>query len=80
MYFILVRDVSRLADCKLTGISCIYLALVLESDSSHLKKLNLTNNDLAYSGAQQLFAAVGHQTCKLEVLRSVFFQIDEYLP
>ncbi|XP_048104551.1 NACHT, LRR and PYD domains-containing protein 12-like [Alosa alosa] len=67
-------DTLRLADCELTSSACKALASVLHSDNSHLtkmdlKKLDLTNNDLTDSGVKELCAALGHRSCKLELLR-----------
>ncbi|KAG5277613.1 hypothetical protein AALO_G00089410 [Alosa alosa] len=59
----------RLADCELTSTGCQTLALVLQSDNSHLKNLDLSNNDLTDSGVKELCAALGHRSCKLELLR-----------
>uniref|UniRef100_A0A8K9XP58 RING-type domain-containing protein n=1 Tax=Oncorhynchus mykiss TaxID=8022 RepID=A0A8K9XP58_ONCMY len=62
----------RLAGCKLTEASCEVLASVLSRNSSHLRELDLSNNDLKDSGVKLLSAGLGNPHCKLETLRSAF--------
>lgn len=63
---------SRLCDCKLSQRSCDVLSSVLRSQSSTLKELDLSDNDLNDSGVKFLSAAVETPHCTLESLRSEF--------
>uniref|UniRef100_UPI001EAF14CA stonustoxin subunit beta-like n=1 Tax=Oncorhynchus gorbuscha TaxID=8017 RepID=UPI001EAF14CA len=59
----------RLTACKLRNTSCKVLASVLSSNPSHLRELELSNNDLKDSGVKLLSAGLGNLHCKLETLR-----------
>ncbi|XP_076118370.1 NLR family CARD domain-containing protein 3-like [Alosa pseudoharengus] len=59
---------GRLASCNLTDGSCKTLVSVLQSSESHLRELDLTNNDLSDGGVQQLSSALSHPNCKLHTL------------
>ncbi|XP_042563134.1 NACHT, LRR and PYD domains-containing protein 12-like [Clupea harengus] len=61
-------ETLRLASCNLTGNSCKTLALVLQASESHLRELDLTNNDIAAAGVQELSPALSHPNCKLHTL------------
>uniref|UniRef100_A0A3Q3SQK6 NACHT domain-containing protein n=1 Tax=Mastacembelus armatus TaxID=205130 RepID=A0A3Q3SQK6_9TELE len=60
----------RLRDCQLSERSCEDLASALSSQSSSLKDLDLSNNDLQDSGVKLLFSGLRSPHCRLETLRS----------
>ena len=60
----------RLDVCNLSEKSCEALASVLSSQSSSLRKLDLSNNDLQDSGVKLLCTGLGSPHCRLETLRS----------
>ncbi|XP_059424781.1 NACHT, LRR and PYD domains-containing protein 12-like [Carassius carassius] len=60
-------EILSLSMCDLTEESCSALASVLSSDSSSLKDLDLSNNNLQDSGVKLL--SDGLKKCKLEKLR-----------
>uniref|UniRef100_A0A3B4XQ25 B30.2/SPRY domain-containing protein n=1 Tax=Seriola lalandi dorsalis TaxID=1841481 RepID=A0A3B4XQ25_SERLL len=59
----------RLNLCKLSWMSCEALASVLSSQSSCLKQLDLSNNDLQDSGVKLLSVGLESPQCGLETLR-----------
>lgn len=61
----------RLNQCKLKETCCGDLASVLCSGSSHIKHLDLSNNNLKDSGVFVLAAGLKSSHCRLETLRSV---------
>ncbi|XP_051744811.1 uncharacterized protein LOC127509829 isoform X15 [Ctenopharyngodon idella] len=61
-------EILRLSKCDLTEESCSALASVLNSDSSSLKHLDLSNNNLKDSGVKFLSDGL-KENCKLEKLK-----------
>ncbi|XP_038841334.1 NLR family CARD domain-containing protein 3-like, partial [Salvelinus namaycush] len=62
-------ETLRLAGCLVTEEGCASLVSVLKSNPSHLRELDLSNNDLKDSGVKLLSAGLGNPHCKLETLR-----------
>ncbi|XP_049324346.1 NLR family CARD domain-containing protein 3 isoform X6 [Astyanax mexicanus] len=60
---------ALLAGCDLTMKHCETICCALKSESSTLKELNLSNNDLQDSGVELLSAGLRSSHCKLEILR-----------
>ncbi|CAM4659040.1 unnamed protein product [Leuciscus chuanchicus] len=69
-------EILRLSQCAVTEESCSALASVLSSDSSSLKYLDLSNNNLKDSGVK-LFSDGLKENCKLEKLRLSDCSISE---
>uniref|UniRef100_A0A4W6FXR3 SPRY-associated domain-containing protein n=1 Tax=Lates calcarifer TaxID=8187 RepID=A0A4W6FXR3_LATCA len=63
-------ETLRLISCGLSERSCEALASVLSSQSSTLKELDLSNNNLQDSGVKLLLASLKSPHCTLETLRS----------
>uniref|UniRef100_A0AAX7U5H7 NACHT domain-containing protein n=1 Tax=Astatotilapia calliptera TaxID=8154 RepID=A0AAX7U5H7_ASTCA len=70
LYFSPYLCFFRLSNCNLSERSCEALSSVLRSQSSSLRELDLSNNNLMDSGAKMLFAELKSQHCTLETLRS----------
>ncbi len=62
---------SRLNRCNLTENCCEVLASALSSTSSHLKELDLSDNNLKDSGMKLLSVGFRSPNCKLKSLRSI---------
>ncbi|XP_029997420.1 NLR family CARD domain-containing protein 3-like [Sphaeramia orbicularis] len=60
---------ALLRGCNLSEASCEVLSSVLRSQSSSLRDLDLSNNDLKDSGLKILCTGLESPDCKLEILR-----------
>ncbi|XP_039618279.1 NACHT, LRR and PYD domains-containing protein 3-like [Polypterus senegalus] len=54
--------------CRLTSRCCSALSSALSSPQSRLTELNLSNNNMEYSGVNQLCVGLRSENCKLEKL------------
>ncbi|XP_036417261.1 ribonuclease inhibitor-like [Colossoma macropomum] len=64
----------QLANCKITDKGCADLVKSLKSNpSSHLKELNLNNNNPGYSGVMELSELLEDPHCKLETLQLLLY-------
>ncbi|KAI4905157.1 hypothetical protein NFI96_005846 [Prochilodus magdalenae] len=63
----------RLDMCNLSRQSCDTLQSFLQSETSCLKELDLSMNDLQDSGVEKLSAGLKSSHCKLEILRQKIF-------
>lgn len=59
----------RLSRCRVTDGGCSSLASALLSNPSHLREINLDNNNPGYSGLRLLSAVMEDPTFELETLR-----------
>jgi len=58
----------RLKNCGIKDKGCVSLASALRSNPSHLRELDLSQNNLKDLGVKHLFAELKNPNCKLEIL------------
>ncbi|XP_072564225.1 protein NLRC3-like [Paramormyrops kingsleyae] len=73
----LQRLLPVIKSCRLTETCCEVLASALRSNSSQLRELDLSDNDLQDSGVKLFSAGLGDSHCTLEILRLPFCRVTE---
>ncbi|XP_029966634.1 ribonuclease inhibitor-like [Salarias fasciatus] len=68
---------AELPDCRLSGPHYEVISSALKSDPSHLKHLNLSDNDLKDSSVEILCSGLESPNCKLETLRLMDCRLSE---
>uniref|UniRef100_A0AB40E4J2 Uncharacterized protein n=1 Tax=Esox lucius TaxID=8010 RepID=A0AB40E4J2_ESOLU len=61
-------ETLKLSGCGITEEGCASLVSALKSNPSHLKELDLSNNDLKDTGVEKLSALLKDPQCRLETL------------
>ncbi|CAB1436947.1 unnamed protein product [Pleuronectes platessa] len=76
------EDLPGLSDCGLSETHFEVVASALKSDPSHLRELDLSDNELQDSGVKLLCSGLESPNCRLETLRSegaVWFSTESNL-
>ena len=74
IHYLIYYFLSRLSNCNLSDSSCEALSSVFSSQSSHLRVLDLSNNNLQDSGVKLLCLGLKSKHCLLENIRSGFIK------
>ncbi|KAL7849241.1 hypothetical protein SRHO_G00208640 [Serrasalmus rhombeus] len=64
-------EILRLNNCGVSSVGCGFLALVLSSNTSNLKELDLSQNEIGDSGIKMLSDALKKTSCKLSTLKLI---------
>ncbi|RVE55634.1 hypothetical protein OJAV_G00234320 [Oryzias javanicus] len=72
-----VSNKALLRNCNLSERSCSALSSILSSQSSRIRVLDLSYNNLQDSGVKLLSAGLESPHCKLETLRLVYCRLSE---